>query len=69
MIGWYIGYTYNEGPKGVKWELEFAYFRLGKQDFMHWDWDSPARKQSKMGMGLRFEKDSHWDDGICKRGS
>jgi hypothetical protein len=26
--------------KGIKWELGFAYFLLGKWDFMHLDWDS-----------------------------
>jgi hypothetical protein len=37
--------TKNEGPEGVKWELGFAYFWVGKWDFMHWDWDSSAKKQ------------------------
>jgi hypothetical protein len=35
----------TEGPEGVKWELGFAYFWVGKWDFMHWDWDSSAKKQ------------------------
>jgi hypothetical protein len=35
----------KEGPEGVKWELGFAYFWVGKWDFMHWDWDSSAQKQ------------------------
>jgi hypothetical protein len=34
-----------ESPVGVKWELGFSYFWLGKWDFMHWDWDSSAKKQ------------------------
>ena len=34
----------DEGPEGVKWQLRFAYFWLGKWDFMHWDWDSSAKK-------------------------
>jgi hypothetical protein len=29
-----------KGPEGVKWELGFAYFWVGK-----WDWDSSAKKQ------------------------
>ena len=29
---------YLEGPEGVKWELEFAFF--WKWDFVHRDWDS-----------------------------
>jgi hypothetical protein len=33
-----------EGHEGVKWELGFAYFWVGKWDFMHWDWDSSAKK-------------------------
>jgi hypothetical protein len=33
----------KEGPEGVKWELGFAYFWVGKWDFMHWD--SSAKKQ------------------------
>ena len=28
-----------EGLEGVKWELGFAYFRVGKWDLLHWDWD------------------------------
>jgi hypothetical protein len=35
----------QEGPEGVKWELGFAHFWVGKWDFMHWDWDSSAKKQ------------------------
>ena len=27
----------EEGPEGVKWEMGFAYFWVGKWDFMHWD--------------------------------
>ena len=34
-----------EGPEGAKWELGFAYFWLGKWDFMHSNWDSSAKKQ------------------------
>ena len=25
--------------KGVKWELGFAFFGLGKWDLLYWDWD------------------------------
>jgi hypothetical protein len=28
--------AYIEGAEGVKWVLGFAYFGLGKWDFMHW---------------------------------
>jgi hypothetical protein len=34
-----------EGPEGVKWELGFAYFWVGKCDFMHWDRDSSEKNQ------------------------
>ena len=27
------------GREGVKWELGFAFFGLGKWDLLHWDWD------------------------------
>jgi hypothetical protein len=47
--------AFVEGPEGVKLELGFVKFWLGKWDFMHWDWDSSAKKQWKMG--LRFD----WD--------
>ena len=29
-----------EGREGVKWELGFAFFGVGKWDLVHWDWDS-----------------------------
>jgi hypothetical protein len=33
---------------GVKWELGFVHFWLGKWDSMHWDRDSsPAKNSSK----------------------
>ena len=38
---------FEEGREGVKWELGFAYFWVGKWDFMHWDWDSSAKKNNR----------------------
>mgnify|MGYP001799652142 CR=1 FL=1 len=29
----------NESPEGVKWELGFAGFALGKWGSSHWDWN------------------------------
>ena len=40
----------EEGPEGVKWEMGFAYF---------WTGIYQQKKQLKMGMGLRFEQESH----------
>ena len=47
-------HPYIEGPEGVKWELGFAYFRTGKWDLLHWDWDLATRTGKKVvynGMG------------------
>jgi hypothetical protein len=40
-------FVLHEGPEGVKWELGFAYFLVGKWDFMLWDWDSSAKNNRK----------------------
>ena len=42
--------SFQEGPEGVKWELGFAPFWLGKWDFTHWDWDSSTKK----GYGVKI---------------
>ncbi len=47
--------TIGEGREGVKWELGFAFFGLGKWDLL--DWDLPTGngiKHHKMGMGVLF---------------
>jgi hypothetical protein len=36
--------TRMEGPEGLKWELGFAYFWLGKWDFMHFHQQRNNRK-------------------------
>ena len=58
---------FNRAPEGVKWELGFAYFWLGKWDFMHWDCMDGIHRQKTIekGMELRFEQNSHSDNGIC----
>jgi hypothetical protein len=43
-----------EAPEGVKWELGFANFWLGKWDFMHWDWDSSTKKTIENGNGTKI---------------
>ena len=51
---------FKEGPE----KMEFAYFWLGKWDFMRWDWDSSAIKKEN-GNGIKFEQKSQpvtrWD--------
>jgi hypothetical protein len=47
------------GCRRDKMGTGICYFWLGKWDFMHWEWDSSALKQYEMGMGLRFEQESH----------
>jgi hypothetical protein len=38
--------------KGVKWELRSTYFRLGKWDFIRWDWEIISQKiTANQGMG------------------
>ena len=44
--------AFIEGPEGVKWELGFAYFWVGKWDFMHWD--SSAKKTIENGNGIKI---------------
>ncbi len=34
-----IDHNEKEGHEGVKWELGFAYFGLGKWDLLYWYWD------------------------------
>ena len=43
-----------EGPEGVKWELGFAYFWVGKWDFMHWDWVHQQKKPIENGNGIKI---------------
>ncbi len=38
-----------EGREGVKWELGFAFFGLGKWDLPHWDWDLITGVRNRMG--------------------
>ena len=40
-----IVFSLAEGHEGVKWELGFALFRLGKRDLSYWDWDLQSLKQ------------------------
>lgn len=35
---------YREGREGVKWEQELPKNFPGKQDSMHWDWNSTENK-------------------------
>ena len=43
------------------------FLEAGKWDFVHWDWDSRAKNNRKMGMGFQFEQhrlglwDLSWD--------
>ena len=38
----YLVWLSLEGRVGVKWELEFPLFWVGKWDLLQWDWDSTS---------------------------
>ena len=57
----------TEGREGVKWELGFAFFRGWEMGFCALGLGFMEQKQSKMGMGFKFEQhrpglwDLSWD--------
>jgi hypothetical protein len=37
---------FYKGPEGIKWELGFAFFGLGKWDLLHWDFNHWERDKT-----------------------
>jgi hypothetical protein len=58
----------------VKWKLGFVCFWNAKMGFIHWYWDSHKKQQLKIGIGLRFKRNSgngcgsiENKNGICSK--